>query len=139
MPAERQSEPSDTDPRVTAALEAQERLGEAMQAGDVDAIDQLFAADMLVNAPINRAVNRANVMARYRAGEISYEPGWERKIEIAAVQGESVVIMGEEIVRPIAGTPHAGKTVRRRFTDVWQNLDGVWKLGIRQGTIASID
>ena len=35
---------------------------------------------------------------------------------------------------PIANTPNAGKTVRRRFTDIWKNVDGVWKLEIRHRT-----
>jgi hypothetical protein len=43
--------------------------------------------------------------------------------------------MGEEIVHPIGNTSNAGKLVRRRFTDIWKNIDGVWKLTIRQATV----
>ena len=41
---------------------------------------------------------------------ISYEPDYVRKVDFAGVRGDAVVIMGEEIVDPIANTPIAGKT-----------------------------
>jgi hypothetical protein len=56
----------------------------------------------------------------------------------AHVPDSTVVIMGEEIVDPIANTPNAGKTVRRRFTAIWKIVDGVWKLTIRQATVTSV-
>jgi hypothetical protein len=71
-------------------------------------------------------------------GRISYEPDHVRKVDFAGVRGDTVVIMGEEIVDPIANTPNAGKTVRRRFTDIWKNVDGVWKVTIRQATVTSV-
>jgi hypothetical protein len=56
------------------------------------------------------------------------------------MRGDQVVIMGEEVVKPRNTAPHAGRTVRRRFTDVWRREpDGAWLLTIRQATITSID
>jgi hypothetical protein len=131
-------DPSRDNASVVAALMAQKRLHDAMQTGDVAAIDALFASDLVVNAPINRYVDRENVMARYRSGQISYEPDVTRNIEFAGVRADSVVIMGEEIARPNAGAPHAGKTVHRRFTDIWREIDGAWKMCVRQATITSV-
>ena len=127
------------DPRVHSALEAQVRLGLAMQNLDLSAVENFFASDLVVHAPINAVVERDNVLARLRSGRISYEPDAERKIEFAGVRGECVIIMGEEIVRPVGDAPNAGKTIRRRFTDVWSENSGTWQLAVRQATITSIE
>jgi hypothetical protein len=84
-------------------------------------------------------VDRSNVLARIRGGQIRYEPNVERKIEFAGVRGDTVVIMGEEIVRPIANTPNAGKIVHRRFTDIWKDTNSVWRLAVRQATVISAE
>jgi hypothetical protein len=131
-------EPSASDPRIVAALNARKRLGVAMLSRDFKAVETIFAPDLLVHAPINMVVNRDNVLARLRSGQISYEPDVEERIEFAGVRGDAVVIMGEEIVHPIGNAPNAGKTVRRRSTDIWRNMDGFWKLAIRQATVTSV-
>ena len=114
-------EPSKNDPRIVAALNARNRLGAAMLSGDFKAVETIFAPDLVVHSPINMVVNRENVLARLRSGQISYEPDYVRKVDFAGVRGDAVVIMGEEIVDPIGNAPNAGKTVLRRFTDIWKS------------------
>jgi ketosteroid isomerase-like protein len=126
-----------SDPRVRAALDAQARLGDAMRRHDLDAVEQLLAPDIVVHAPINAVVNRDGVLARLSSGKIGYEET-ERQVEFAEARGDSVVIMGLEIVRPKGDAPHAGKTVRRRFTDIWKDMDGSWRLAVRQATFVSV-
>ncbi|HXZ87021.1 MAG TPA: nuclear transport factor 2 family protein [Candidatus Binataceae bacterium] len=126
------------DSQVQAALDAQARLGDAMRRLDLDAVEKLFAPDLVVHAPINAVVNRSDVLARLRGGKIGYEES-ERQVEFAEVRGDSVVIMGLEVVRPRGDAPHAGKTVHRRFTDIWKDTDAGWTLAIRQATIISIE
>jgi len=48
------------------------------------------------------------------------------------------VVMGEDIVKPQGNMQDAGKTVTRRYTDVWMKAQNKWKLIIRQATIISI-
>jgi hypothetical protein len=110
-----------------------------MQRLDLSSIEALFAPDLVVHSPINRVVDRGNVLARIRDGQIRYEPNVERKIDFAGVRGDAVVVMGEEIVKPLAGTPNAGKIVHRRFTDIWNNTDGTWRLAVRQATVTSAE
>ena len=131
-------QPSKDDPRIVAALDAQIRLGVAMAGRDISGTEALMAPDLVVNSPINRVADRSNVLARLRAGEISYEKS-ERRIEFAGVRGDSVVIMGEETVQPNANAPHAGKIAHRRFTDVWKRIDGSWRLAIRQATYTQVE
>ena len=130
-------EPSANDPRIVAALDARQRLEAVFEKQDADALASFACADVLVNAPINRVVTLDNIVSRFRAGKIHYE-SIATLLEFAGVRGDLVVLMGEEIVVPTGDTPNAGKTVRRRFTDVWRQVDGNWKLALRQGTAYSV-
>jgi len=132
-------DPSPADPRVVAVLAAEKQLQAVMLAGDVKGTESLMAPDMLVNAPINKVVSRENVLSRLAKGQISYEPNVVRNIDFAGVRGDLVVTMGEEVVHPNKDAPFAGKTENRRFSDIWKQFDGVWKLWIRQATITRTD
>jgi len=132
-------EPSASDPRIVAALAARRRLGEVMRALDIAGIETLMAPDLLVNAPINKVVDRNNVIGRLKANQISYETEAVETIDFVGVRGDMVVIMGEEVVRPNKAAPYAGKIEYRRSTDMWKPFDGIWKLWIRQATITKIE
>ena len=132
-------EPSESDPRIVAALAARKRLGEMMRAVDIAGVEALMAPDILVNAPINKVVDRKNIIGRLEAAQISYEREAVEVFDFVGVRGDMVVIMGEEIVHPNKDAPYAGKTEYRRSTDVWKPFDGVWKLWIRQATITKIE
>ena len=132
-------EPSASDPRILAALAARKRLGEVMRALDIAGIEALMAPDILVNAPINKVVDRKNIVGRLKANQISYETEALETIDFVGMRGDMVVIMGEEVLRPNKAAPYAGKTEYRRSTDVWKPFDGVWKLWIRQATITKVE
>ena len=132
-------EPSESDPRIVAALAARKRLGEVMRSVDIAGVEALMAPDILVNAPINKVVDRKNIIGRLKAAQISYEREAVEVFDFVGVRGDMVVIMGEEILHPNKDAPYAGKTEYRRSTDVWKPFDGVWKLWIRQATITKIE
>jgi hypothetical protein len=132
-------EPSASDPRIVAALAARKRLGEVMRAVDIARVEELMAPDILVHAPINKVVDRKNIIGRLKAAQISYESAAEEVIDFVGVRGDMVVIMGEEVLRPNKDAPYAGKTEYRRSTDVWKPFDDVWMLWIRQATITKIE
>ena len=130
-------DPSPTDPRILGALESERRMERAGASSDFDAMATVFAPDLVVNSPVNMVVTRDNVLARMRGGQIAYEATFTRTIDFVGVRGDAVVVMGEEVVVPVGDAPAAGKTVHRRFTDVWRMYDSAWKLAIRQATITS--
>ena len=127
------------DPAVTAALAAWHLSAEAFTAQDAEAVAAWFAEDLIVNSPANRVVGRETVLAMFRAGRMSYEAA-DTTVEAVDARGDHVVLMGEDVYRPRDTAAHAGKTVRRRFTDVWRkDPDGQWRLTIRQATITSVE
>jgi hypothetical protein len=132
-------DPSADDPRIVAALAAQTRMLNVAADEVAAMMDEVLAANAVINAPINRVVGRDSVVERARAGQIAYEPNAVRNIEFAGVRGDHVIIMGEEVVHPTDAAPHAGKLVRRRFTDIWGEEQGRWRLQARQATVVSAD
>ncbi len=123
------------DPRVAAALAAATRIDEAAVAGDTEAFISLFAPDARVNNPFN-TVATPEMARRLMASGVITPKYLHRSIEYAGPRrDDEVVLMGEETYEPPTGTPQAGKTVRRRFTDVWRLQNGKWKLSLRQATV----
>jgi len=130
-------DPSPTDARIVAAMAARKRME---MPKDLKEMEELFAPDLIVNSPINKAVTRANVLERMRSGAIAYEPeNAQVNMELVAARDNSVVMMGEEVLTPTGSAPFAGKRIRRRFTDVWKPLNGKWVLAIRQATITTVE
>ena len=128
------------DPVIAAALAARARLDAAFAAQDVEGVTAVSAQDLIVNTPATQVSRLETVLGFFRAGRMNYE-SFELVIEGLDARGDHVVIMGEEMVKPKEGAPnpHAGKTVRRRFTDVWRkDPDGEWRLTIRHATITSV-
>jgi hypothetical protein len=47
--------------------------------------------------------------------------------------------MGYDIVHPTGKMPNAGKTVKRRYTNIWIKNKNSWQLVARQATIISVE
>jgi hypothetical protein len=131
-------DPSSDDVRILAALAAREQLDGAFATQDNDAFNALTASDLLVHAPNDTVLQCEAVRSAFRSGRMNYSGGKATNIEFAAVRGEWVVLMGEEVIKPIPPAANAGKTLRRRFTDLWREYDGTWRLSVRQATIVQI-
>src|SRR5262245_9217707 len=102
---------------------------------DVAALEELWAEDLTVNNPRNGiSRGRKEVLALVRSGSINYS-SFVREIETVLIHGETVILMGLEIVKPIGNAPFAGETVRRRFTDIWMKRDGKWLLTARHANV----
>lgn len=129
------------DPVIAAALAARARLDAGFAAQDVDAVAAVSARDLIVNTPANRVARLETVIGFFKGGRMNYE-SLDVTIEGVDARGDHVVLMGEEVVTPkeTSPNPNAGKTVRRRFTDVWRKEDdGQWRLTIRHATITSVE
>ena len=64
---------------------------------------------------------------------------FERNIEKIAFNDNLAVVMGEEILKPQGIQVNAGKTVTRRFTNVWKYTNNSWSIIIRQATIIKVE
>lgn len=121
------------------AVAARQKLDDAFAGQDMDAVSALCAKDLVVNTPANRVARREQVLALFKVGRMHYESA-DVTIEALDAREDGVVIMGEEIVKPRETAANAGRTVSRRFTDVWRREpDGKWRLTIRQATITLVE
>lgn len=126
------------DPAVAAAVAASDAEVVAILAEDLRAFGDSLAVDVIVNSPLGTINRRADTLAAFGRGFIRYS-SFDRRIEYAGKLGDLVVIMGEEILAPKDKAPNAGKIVHRRFTDIWRNEQGVWRLALRQATVTKVE
>jgi ketosteroid isomerase-like protein len=103
---------------------------EAVLRGDLAAMDQYWTEDFIVNNPFNE-IDRAD---RVRNGTVSYA-SFVREPEAISLFGDTVVVMGHEIVVPKGTSPDAGKTLTRRYTNIWMRRSGKWRLVARHASV----
>jgi ketosteroid isomerase-like protein len=101
----------------------------AFLAADVERLRTMWADDLAVNSPLNRIHSREQVLDLLERGIIRHE-SMEQTIERIARHGDTVVVMGQDAVK----NPGASAVIQRRFTDVWRDDGGTWKLIARQAT-----
>lgn len=116
----------------------EELEGQSWVKKDTSTLFQLFSPELVVNTPLNRTATLDDIKRMARLGKI--EIAYSKKIiERITFINDLAVVMGEDIVKPQGGMKDAGKTVTRRYTDVWMKAHDKWMLIIRQATIISID
>jgi ketosteroid isomerase-like protein len=127
-----------SDEQHVRSLDDEERVAALKR--DVPALERLWSEQLTVNAPNNQVVvgKRAVLDTFVHAGVINFST-FERQIEFILADGALVIIMGLETVRPISDAPSAGlvagQTVQRRFTNIWKNEAGTWRLFLRHANV----
>ena len=103
---------------------------DAVLRGDLAALDKLWTTDFKVNNPFNE-VDKAD---RIRTGAVTYS-SFVREPESILIHGDTVIVMGRETVVPKGNSPDAGKTIRRRYTNIWMKREGKWRLIARHASV----
>lgn len=104
---------------------------EAIFNGDVSALDSLMDDNITVNHPTNRIVKeKKELLDLIQQGVIRYT-SFERHPETFLFFKDMVVVMGKETVVPARAAPNAGKTMHRRYTNVWMKRQDKWRLTVR--------
>lgn len=119
-----------SDEQTVRSLDDQERMAALKR--DVPALERLWSDEFTVNAPTNEVVigKRAVLDTFIHRGVINFS-SFERAIELMRVDGDFAFIMGAETVQPTGDAPLSGQTVHRRFTNIWKNEAGTWRLFAR--------
>ena len=108
---------------------------DAVVRSDVTALEKLWAEDLTVNNPQNQiSRGRKEVLDRVRSGLLKYS-SFVREIESVGIYGDTVIVMGLEVVTPVGDTPRAGQTLRRRYTNIWMKREGTWLLTARHANV----
>lgn len=111
----------------------------AVVAQDREALTNLWAEDFMVNNPNNMVVTSRNEVLEKMAEGIIHYSEFTRKTESVMVLDKIVIVMGEETIKPIGKAPMAGKTVTRRYTNIWREIDGKWQVQARHANVIRVD
>jgi hypothetical protein len=123
------------DTAVIKGLEL--KMKTAVLQGDTTTFFELFAPEAVVNNPANHVATLEMVKKFTRAFEISYS-SYDVITEKIVIVENVAISMGKEVVVPKDNANHVGKTVTRRFTDIWMKRNGSWKLIGRQATEVAV-
>ena len=132
-----------TSRRLPAQAAVQSPVEQQIRALEQSQVDLLLRNDLagmqrnwskayVVNNPFNQVVDAS--AGPIRRGQLTYS-SFVRNIERVLVHDRTVVVMGSETVVPSGQSADAGKTIHRRFTDVWMNEDGHWLLIARHASV----
>jgi Domain of unknown function (DUF4440) len=125
-------------PAVAAALAVRERLDTAALTGDLATLRQLLSAELVVNDPGNRIRRRDDLIALFEQRAVSYS-SVSSTVEFVEQLGDLVVVMGTQETVLEGAPPGApwppGTRLCRRFTDIFRQESGAWRLLVRQSTV----
>jgi len=102
----------------------------AFLARDVARLDQLWSDHLLVNSPINRVHDKRTVLDLLAKGVIVH-CALETAPELITRDGDLVIVMGSDRVQDLPDAP----VFQRRFTNVWRQEAGAWRLYLRHANI----
>jgi ketosteroid isomerase-like protein len=123
----------------SSGLRAQIENAQAIFQGDSKALDSLMDDDVTVNHPTNRIVKeKKELLSLIQKGVIRYT-SFERFPEEFLFFNDMVVVMGRETVVPAKGAPNAGRTLERRYTNIWMKRNGKWRLTVRHANNVCTD
>lgn len=107
---------------------------EAFLHKDADAMSRIWSDDFVVTNPLNKFVNKQQVLGMVRSGFLVIT-SFKREIEYIRVYGDTVILAGSETVVWGGKMPNAGKTDHLRITAVWMKQQGRWQEVARHANI----
>lgn len=109
-------------------------------AADVEGLGALAHANLRINAPTGRVLDRAQFLAGMRSGGIAAER-FERTAEDVSISGNVAVVIGREMFTPTAdselGRTYGAVPLLRRYTNVYLWENGRWYWLARQAAVVS--
>ena len=102
----------------------------AVLSGNLNEMDKYWTEDFMVTNPFNE-IDRAD---RIRNGTVTYA-SFQRICEAVQIHKNTAILMGKEIVVPKGKSPDAGKTINRRYTNIWMKMNGQWTLVARHASV----
>lgn len=108
---------------------------------DAAAQQEFMHPNYMLNGPANVVRRKPEVVAMLARGDIASD-SFTRNIEGVAITGDVGVVMGSEIVMPAPnselGRLHPGRTLHRRFTNIFLWEGGRWRFLARQASVVAL-
>ena len=127
------------DPREAEIRRLEQLERESVMKGDSASLfDKLWSPNMVINTPANVVGTVQGTQAMFRSGGLNYL-SFERNIEKITFNENIAIVMGGEVIKPQGKQVNAGKTVSRRFTNIWKYSGSSWSIIARQATIIKVE
>ena len=128
-----------TDSREAEIRHLENIEREAVMKGDSAVLfGKIWSNEMVLNSPANMVGTVEISKSQLRTGNLAYL-SFVRNIEKITFNDNIAIVMGEEILKPQGHQRNAGKTVTRRFTNIWKNSNNQWQIIGRQATIIKVE
>lgn len=129
----------DEENQIRKAIEAmeEEEIRFVLE-GDTAGATRDWADDLAVNAPNNQVMRKPGILELMRQHTGLQYSLAERHRQAMIIRRDCVVTMGYEIVVPKGNVPNSGKTINRRYTNIYYLENGGWRLIARQATNISV-
>ncbi|WP_175545049.1 nuclear transport factor 2 family protein [Variovorax sp. OV329] len=127
-------DPAPTDAISTAMaaiLALEDRLDAAMRAGDVEALDQLLAEDLMFTGNHGQRVSKVDDLALHRRRDLVFEQVRASDRTVRPLADAAVVTVRLDLAGRQGGRRFEGAF---RFTRVWAWRDGRWQLLAAHGS-----
>jgi ketosteroid isomerase-like protein len=111
---------------------------EAILKNDTTALYKLWSPQIVVNNPYNNVVTLDQIKKIFASGKVGNTSSLDVNIEKITFVNDVAIVMGTETLTPKGSADYSGKTIIRRFTNIWMQEDGEWKLTARQATLTSV-
>jgi hypothetical protein len=100
----------------------EEQARVAFLTADRTVLEDIWADGFIVNSPLQQVMSKRRVIEALLSGRIRHT-AYDVDIEHMTRSGDVVVVMGRDrVVDPPDGTVSS-----RRYTNVWQWIDGAWR------------
>jgi hypothetical protein len=107
---------------------------------DAEAQQAFMHPNYMLNGPANVVRRKPEVVAMLARGEIASE-SFTRDVEGVAITGDVGIVMGSEVVTPAPnsklGRLYPGRTLHRRYTNVFLWQRGRWRFLARQASVVA--
>lgn len=95
---------------------------------DTATLKKIWSPDYTVNSPFNSIeAGGKSTLDRPVIKRLSYLK-FDRNIEKVLVKGDVVISMGNEFLVEKGQSGEAGRTIKRRFTNIWMKQNNEWQV-----------
>ncbi len=107
---------------------------------DAQAQQEFMHPNYMLNGPANVVKRKPELVAMLARGDIASE-SFARTVEGIAITGDVGIVMGSEVVTPASdselGLLYPGRTLHRRYTNIFLWESGRWRFLARQASVVS--
>ena len=106
----------------------EQKADKAVLEKDTTTLKKIWSPDFTVNSPFNTIESGgSSTLDRPVITRMNYLK-FERNIEKVLIKGHVVITMGNELVVQKGENGEAGRTIKRRYTNIWMKQNNQWQV-----------